>query len=204
MRNILFALILSALCLPARADMEPALIVAGPQDGEQCTNVQTQIELVWEGHALNPTIIPYFIIADVTESHQAQPVECYDVELTSHSKQRLDAALFDFSHAGVTRKLKEGSSTEYEPVYGDFEITIPRGIFESAAADPNPEQIIHFSQVNPDEPTSLSIITADDAGNIGVYTLSGIKVLSTPDPSRLKELPQGLYIINGKKVLVRR
>jgi hypothetical protein len=42
--------------------------------------------------------------------------------------------------------------------------------------------------------------------HLGVYTLSGVKVASV-DASSLNEvlstLPKGLYIINGKKVLVR-
>ena len=35
----------------------------------------------------------------------------------------------------------------------------------------------------------------------GIYTIQGVKV--TDDTERLKELPQGIYIVNGKKVSVK-
>ena len=37
-----------------------------------------------------------------------------------------------------------------------------------------------------------------------VYTLQGINVMTTTDKSLINNLPSGLYIINGKKALIRR
>lgn len=36
-----------------------------------------------------------------------------------------------------------------------------------------------------------------------VYNLSGLKVMTTDDASRIQNLPKGIYIVNGKKVLVK-
>lgn len=40
-------------------------------------------------------------------------------------------------------------------------------------------------------------------GNYTVYNLNGVKVLDTDDSSRLKDLAKGIYIINGKKVILK-
>jgi hypothetical protein len=55
-------------------------------------------------------------------------------------------------------------------------------------------------------PTSyISPITNLNNGNdvIEVYNLSGIKVLKTSNRSDIKNLPSGIYIANGEKILVR-
>ena len=35
-----------------------------------------------------------------------------------------------------------------------------------------------------------------------VYNLNGINVLNTTDASALKTLPKGIYIVNGKKIII--
>lgn len=46
-------------------------------------------------------------------------------------------------------------------------------------------------------------ITTDIATSYTVYNLMGIKVLETADYDRVKALPKGIYIVNGKKVAIR-
>ena len=41
-----------------------------------------------------------------------------------------------------------------------------------------------------------------EQGTLAVYTLAGVKVMETTDANDVKSLPAGLYIINGKKVVV--
>ena len=61
-----------------------------------------------------------------------------------------------------------------------------------------------------EQPTGIRDLTPDPspkgegneyASNRGIYTLQGVKV--TDDIDRLRELPRGLYIVNGKKVAVK-
>lgn len=42
-------------------------------------------------------------------------------------------------------------------------------------------------------------VTAVPEGRYEVYNINGVKVLSTDDASRIRNLPRGIYIINGKK-----
>lgn len=51
--------------------------------------------------------------------------------------------------------------------------------------------------------TSVSSVMVETAAEYDVYTISGVHVLSTADAADLSTLRPGLYIINGKKVLVK-
>lgn len=52
--------------------------------------------------------------------------------------------------------------------------------------------------------TSISEIEVEEPEHWTVYTMMGIKVLDTNDKGELGNLPAGLYIINGKKVAIRK
>lgn len=53
------------------------------------------------------------------------------------------------------------------------------------------------------EPTGIEEINADSLNGVyNVYNLQGVKVMQTKDISKLGELGKGLYIINGKKVIL--
>ena len=54
-----------------------------------------------------------------------------------------------------------------------------------------------------DSQSGIAGITPDADGLYKVYSMAGNLVLSTKDPSKIKDLENGLYIINGKKVLLR-
>lgn len=57
--------------------------------------------------------------------------------------------------------------------------------------------------VNFSTDTSIAIVPADADGYYRVYNTNGVMLLETRDASRLAELTPGLYIINGKKVIIR-
>ena len=46
-------------------------------------------------------------------------------------------------------------------------------------------------------------IAADADGKYNVYSVSGMRVMSTEDGSQINGLPTGLYIVNGKKIVVK-
>lgn len=45
-------------------------------------------------------------------------------------------------------------------------------------------------------PTAIEAPTADTAATQGIYTLSGIRL-----SGEQKDLPKGVYIVNGKKIV---
>lgn len=51
-------------------------------------------------------------------------------------------------------------------------------------------------------PDSVQALSPDADGNFVVFSISGVKVLSTNDAARVKSLPHGLYIVNGKKIKI--
>lgn len=51
--------------------------------------------------------------------------------------------------------------------------------------------------------TGIQDIQADSYGNYVVYNLNGNHITTTKDRNSLQNLPEGMYIINGKKILLR-
>lgn len=129
--------------------MEEATIFAGPTNGGIYDEAQTTITLLWEGHSLSWSTAfvypPQFYISNVTDGDDNR-VTVTDCKLTSLEGGGLNGVILDFSRAGVTQTPGEQYGT-YEMVYGEFEITIPAGLVESASVEYNPEQKIQFSQV---------------------------------------------------------
>ena len=62
----------------------------------------------------------------------------------------------------------------------------------------------NFDSENPGDNNSISIPEADSDGRYHVYSISGIKLMDTQDPDFIDKLSSGLYIINGKKVLIKK
>lgn len=55
-----------------------------------------------------------------------------------------------------------------------------------------------------DTETGINEVGVSEQGAVDVYTISGVKVRSQVDASHATEaLPQGIYVVNGKKVVVR-
>ena len=88
----------------------------------------------------------------------------------------------------------------YLPV-GIYQVTIPEAYVLIGENGINGE--IEFS-ITIEEASGIAGIYADADGYYNVYKVSGEKVLSTKDASKLKNLENGIYIINGKKVMLRK
>ena len=52
--------------------------------------------------------------------------------------------------------------------------------------------------------SGIENINTSSSGMIHVYNLHGVKVLETKDPSAISGLREGIYVINGKKVSIRK
>lgn len=64
-------------------------------------------------------------------------------------------------------------------------------------------EVVNAAQVSLEGQAGVEGIQADnDGGLYKVYNPQGIKVLETTDASDLNSLPKGIYIINGKKVIL--
>ncbi|MCH5241143.1 MAG: leucine-rich repeat protein [Muribaculaceae bacterium] len=88
----------------------------------------------------------------------------------------------------------------YLPV-GIYQVTVPEAYVLIGENGINGE--IEFS-ITIEEASGIAGIYADADGYYNVYKVSGEKVLSTKDASKLKNLENGIYIINGKKVMLRK
>ncbi len=85
---------------------------------------------------------------------------------------------------------------------GDYEVVIPAAYYicnVSGARVNSLEQVLKYTIQNPD--TSVAGISADE--NVTVYTMTGVCVLHNVPAAELKNLQKGLYIVNGRKVLVK-
>ena len=51
--------------------------------------------------------------------------------------------------------------------------------------------------------TSVSASSNGENGTYNVYTISGMHVMNTTESTDIKSLPKGIYIVNGKKVVVK-
>lgn len=54
-----------------------------------------------------------------------------------------------------------------------------------------------------DTTTGVSEVLGEEASEYNVYTVNGVQVLKNADKNAVNALPAGLYIINGKKVIVK-
>lgn len=88
---------------------------------------------------------------------------------------------------------------------GTYEFVLPEGAFlligEDGSFNVNQEGFVEFSVT-----TSTGILNVVDAldGRYVVYNLNGILVLDTVEANDLIGLAPGFYIINGKKVIIRK
>lgn len=89
---------------------------------------------------------------------------------------------------------------------GTYVLTIAPELFADDQWDPmfgtgsaNAELTYEFTVGEGDGVSSVSV----DEGKVTVYTLNGVKVLDNADRESLKTLKKGIYIVNGKKTVVK-
>lgn len=84
---------------------------------------------------------------------------------------------------------------------GTYNVTIPE--YYVLIGENATNEKITF-QISIDVVSGIAGIQADADGNYRVYDLSGRNLMITRDASKVKDLENGLYIINGKKVMLRK
>ena len=95
--------------------------------------------------------------------------------------------VIDLSELGI-----EGGG-DYTLTLGEYSVLID----EDGTITYNPELVYTFKT------SAIAILTADGSKSWKVYNMNGVNVLNTDNAGDLNQLEKGLYIINGKKVLVK-
>ena len=85
---------------------------------------------------------------------------------------------------------------------GTYSINIPEGFINVSDIEKGtyPSQLITLIYTIDGE---LSVETITDDGSVTIYDLNGVKVADKVDKSTVNNLPKGIYIVNGKKVVVK-
>lgn len=103
---------------------------------------------------------------------------------------------------GQLLKQNQGALTIGTPITknGTYIIEIPDGYF----VDRNSKEIEGVTlKYIVENATDIENIVVEGNTDCAVYNLTGIKVLDADNTDKLNTLPKGIYIINGKKVLVK-
>lgn len=85
---------------------------------------------------------------------------------------------------------------------GTYTLTIPAGAltWNDNEANTNPTDLVYTYTIGTG--TGIDNIVANAGGKVDVYTVNGVSVLRNADAAAVKSLNKGLYIINGKKVVI--
>lgn len=86
---------------------------------------------------------------------------------------------------------------------GTYTLTIPAGaIYGNDESDTYAEDIVITYIIN-NGTSRIDDMVANAGGKVDVYTVNGVNVLRNADAAAVKTLAKGLYIINGKKVVIK-
>lgn len=159
-------------------------ITADPANGSMVTELKRIVLTFDEADNVAPSYDPSFVIELRNDKGEkvADATSDTDWNIPEYNKIPVD--------------LAEAFST-----LGTYTLHIPAGFYN----------INDGTQVNKDIDLTYTITTAEgitgvvaaDNGVYKVFTVGGAKVMTTTDKAQLKKLTSGLYIINGKKVVIK-
>ncbi len=72
-----------------------------------------------------------------------------------------------------------------------------------APARYNTLSISDYEDLNPTDINAVEIPVDAQSGTADVYSLSGVRIASAATPAAICQLPQGVYIVNGKKMFIK-
>lgn len=99
----------------------------------------------------------------------------------------------------VTFSLLEGEELPNES--GTFKINIGQGFFFNAEDRDAAYAVSYSVGVTKDDHTTSVGNVSDGQQTVTVFNLFGQKILDNAPADRLRALPEGIYIINGKKII---
>lgn len=115
-------------------------------------------------------------------------------------------------------KLLDENKYDRSKLHGIYKVTIKRGTIAIENAINEPTEIKAVKALSLSDPTYneehqlyyyisvptgvKEILSADENGLYKVYNLQGVNVLNTDNALDLNYLPKGIYIVNGKKIII--
>ena len=98
-----------------------------------------------------------------------------------------------------TQSLKQGSDkSAFKPFRAYLYIN-----GKSAPARYSTLSISDYEDLNPTDINAVEIPVDAQSGTADVYSLSGVRIASAATPAAICQLPQGVYIVNGKKMFIK-
>ena len=174
------------------AEMVPATVASGPQNGGEYLDAQQTIVLTWDGSALgiaDASLAPRITIYQ--KGFEDDPDfytfgegtwKIVDCDGGTDNALELDLSGYtsslDFSTGFPTRKVK----------LGEYVITLREGFLRNAGGDLNPQQTITFVQT--ENTNGIGVIVAND--EVIYYDLSG-KQITNPEKGKIV-----IRVSNGK------
>jgi hypothetical protein len=102
--------------------------------------------------------------------------------------------------AGTIKLTNLSGATSIAPADGNYVLTTPQGVF---TLDDNECQEYTY-EYTIDAAAGINGLSADSNNSLTVYTTTGICVIRSGNAESLCNLTPGLYIVNGKKLLIRK
>ena len=107
---------------------------------------------------------------------------------------------------GSMIEMQQAALKTTEPLLGNgtYFLEIPTGYFTDGNGKEVEGITLKYTVKNDSGlEAGIDSIIEGITGNLEVYSVTGIRLLETNDADRQKTLPAGIYIINGKKVIVK-
>ncbi len=98
-----------------------------------------------------------------------------------------------------TQSLKQGTATSaFKPfrAYLDLNGSLAPARYSTLS-------ISDYEDLNPTDIDAVEIPVDAQSGTADVYSLSGVRIASAATPAAICQLPQGVYIVNGKKMFIK-
>ena len=100
---------------------------------------------------------------------------------------------------GGTQSLKKGlANSAFKPFRAYLDLN-----GSSAPARYSTLSISDYEDLNPTDIDAVEIPVDAQSGTADVYSLSGVRIASAATPAAICQLPQGVYIVNGKKMFIK-
>ena len=98
-----------------------------------------------------------------------------------------------------TQSLKQGTATSaFKPFRAYLDLN-----GKSTPARYSTLSISDYEDLNPTDIDAVEIPVDAQSGTADVYSLSGVRIASAATPAAICQLPQGVYIVNGKKMFIK-
>ena len=108
-------------------------------------------------------------------------------------------SLWGIATVDGTQSLKKGlANSAFKPFRAYLDLN-----GSSAPARYSTLSISDYEDLNPTDIDAVEIPVDAQSGTADVYSLSGVRIASAATPAAICQLPQGVYIVNGKKMFIK-